>query len=113
MGIQLQKDKQRIYFIGDTEGLRDKIRVLGGRYDFKRNQWWVSAVMQSEAVAMLIEAQSDKAPACAASLQVVGEVQRNGITYYVVSFADHGKRVRFVSAPDAEGRFRDFYAMPW
>lgn len=49
MSITLQREKTRIYLIGNTYPIKDQIKAIGGHWDGDRKVWWVGTGKSSEA----------------------------------------------------------------
>jgi hypothetical protein len=91
MAITLQTEARRIYFVGDTFAIKDKIKSLGGHWDGDRRAWWIGSGKTEEAT-QLIAACNAPASAVATSekpkvsddSKVVAKAKYKGRTYYVL-----------------------------
>lgn len=49
MGIQLKTEGRRIYLVGDTYAIKDRIKSMGGHWDGESRAWWVGSGKLAEA----------------------------------------------------------------
>lgn len=91
MSITLQREKTRIYLVGNTYPVKAEIKALGGHWDGDRKAWWVGTAKASEAEALVAQlAGNGSATATAATPKVsddsklVGKAKYQGRTYYVL-----------------------------
>ena len=52
MAVSIQTVDRRIYFVGNTFPLKDRIKAMGGHWDGERRQWWVGIVKMADAQAL-------------------------------------------------------------
>lgn len=65
--IKIERQGQRVYFMGDTFRAKDRIKSMGGHWDGDRRAWWVGAKKLSEAESLVAELNGG-APKAAASV---------------------------------------------
>jgi len=91
-GITMQAEGARVYAIGNTYPIRDRLRSLGAHWDGDRKAWWIGAAKRSDLEAMLAAtpAQSaERTPApqsdsAGSDTEVRAKAQYKGRTYYVI-----------------------------
>jgi hypothetical protein len=68
----IERAGARVYFLGDTYPLKDRIKSLGGHWDGDRRAWWVGARKLAEAEALVAGAEGFATPASAAAARSLG-----------------------------------------
>lgn len=116
MGITFERQGQRVYLVGDTYTIRDRIKAIGGHWDGDRRAWWVVAAKET-AARQLVEslsgassADAPKAKQDPSDIRLTGKGEYKGRTYYMGAQTRDGQRVRLLTLPDAQGNFLDFWA---
>jgi hypothetical protein len=91
--IKLEHESSRIYIVGDTFAIKDKIKALGGHWDGDRRAWWVGKSKAAEAESLLAllstgaqasAGQPQAANKVADDARVVGKARYKSRTYYVL-----------------------------
>ncbi len=100
--ITSEKAGQRIYLVGNTFPLKDRIKQLGGHWDGERKQWWLSSRKAKEAEALLAEVNAAESPVHplgedADQVRLVGKATYKGRTYYVRALTLDGTRCRLTT----------------
>lgn len=91
MSITLQVEKARIYFIGNTFPMKDKIKAIGGHWDGDRKAWWVGSA-KADAAKKLVDGTASVSASENASdgkkvaddAKVIAKANYKGRTYYVL-----------------------------
>lgn len=88
--VTLVKEKTRLYFVGDTYSIKDRIKALGGHWDGDRRQWWIGTgkTAQAESLVANLSGATDSKTAAPAkedadSIRLIGKAKYKGRTYYV------------------------------
>jgi len=66
MAITIERQGQRVYLVGDTYAIKDRIKSVGGHWDSDRRAWWVGAKKEADVTALL--SQFDPAPSAGMQL---------------------------------------------
>lgn len=56
--VRIVTEKSRVYLVGDTFAIKDRIKGMGGHWDADRKAWWVGKVKEKEAEALAEESAS-------------------------------------------------------
>lgn len=116
MGITVEEVAQRIYLLGDTYPVKDRIKQLGGHWDGERKAWWVGKVKQADVASLVTElASKPQTPAARMkespdTIRLTGKGKYKGRTYYAGAVTKDGMKVRLLTLPDANGDYLDFWA---
>jgi hypothetical protein len=92
--IQIQQNGQRIYIVGHTYPIRDRLRAAGAHWDDDRGAWWIGAAKRAD-----IEAAIAAASAAAASqgpdrgARVIGRARYRERDYYCLTESRDGRRL--------------------
>jgi hypothetical protein len=92
--IQIQQNGQRIYIVGHTYPIRDRLRSAGAHWDGDRGAWWIGAAKRAD-----IESVIAAASAAAASqgpdrgARVLGRARYRDREYYVLAKSRDGRRL--------------------
>lgn len=96
MGLTIETTGRRVYVLGDTYAIRDRLREVGCRWDPQRRAWWGGTAKREaiEALAAHVLAgdggpQRDEAPGLDAT--VAGRAEYKGRTYYVAGRVARGR----------------------
>lgn len=85
MSVTIEKQGRRIYLIGNTFPLKDRIKAMGGHWDGDRRAWWVGSE-KADAVTTLLQGGAEQAeeskPEDPADIRLYGKVKYKGRTYY-------------------------------
>lgn len=92
MAITLQTEGRRLYFIGDTFAIKDRIKSLGGHWDGDRRAWWIGSGKADEAqqlvnglaAAPAAGVATQEKPKVSDDSRVVGKAKYKGRMYYVL-----------------------------
>lgn len=88
MAITIERSAQRIYLVGNTYPIKDRIKAIGGHWDGDRKAWWVGAAKVSEAEALASGTVESSAPKAERKIsddsKVVAKATYKGRTYYVL-----------------------------
>lgn len=98
MSVQMQIEGRRIYLVGNTFPIKDKIKSLGAHWDNDRKAWWIGSQSKAEVEALVSAApkQGEYVPTpLADSSRVFGKAEYKGRTYFVV--ADGRERFRLTT----------------
>src|SRR4051812_10682709 len=88
MAVSVEKQGQRVYLVGDTYAVRDRIKAMGGHWDGGRRAWWVGAKKAAEAEALAASlAAAPPAPKAGPGddARLKAKVTYKGRTYYVIA----------------------------
>lgn len=88
MSVSMQVEGRRIYLVGNTFPIKDKIKSLGAHWDGDRKAWWIGSQAKAE-----IEALINAAPKAGEyvpspltdSSRVFGKAEYEGRSYFVVA----------------------------
>lgn len=102
MNIQLHEEKTRIYLTGDTYGIKDQIKAVGGHWDGDRRAWWVgkgkkAAILDAIEAAKDGAADTDAAPEAEGpgdNAIVAGKAEYKGKTYYAAGHVYNNSKRR-------------------
>lgn len=90
MAIAIEKSGARVYLVGDTYAVKDRIKSLGGHWDGDRKAWWIGATKEAavkELVAGLTSngsAQVAERSGVSDNSKVVGKCQYKSKSYYIL-----------------------------
>ncbi len=57
--ITLEAEGRRLYFIGNTYPIKDKLRRLGATWDADRKAWWIGSTKRAEAEQLVSQVASE------------------------------------------------------
>lgn len=110
MAIRLEKQGQRIYLLGDTYGMKDQIKAMGGHWDADRRAWWVGTKKEAEARQLAEGGAGPPTKQNPDDIRLTGKGRYKGRVYYAGSITRDGTRVRLLTLPDTKGEYLDFWA---
>ena len=114
MAITIERQGQRVYLVGDTYAVKDRIKAMGGHWDGERRAWWIGAAKAAEAQALVGGLASTPAASPAkqdpSEIRLTGKGRYKGREYYAGAITRDGSRVRLLTLPDASGNYLDFWA---
>lgn len=91
MAVSIEKQGARLYFVGDTYPIKDRIKQLGGHWDGDRKAWWIGATKAEQAQSLVSSSVSSsgassesKKSGVPEDSKVVGKAEYKGRTYYVL-----------------------------
>ncbi len=61
MSVKLQYEGRRIYFVGNTYPIKDKIKSMGGHWDSDRKMWWIGSQAKGDAQKLVESSESSDA----------------------------------------------------
>lgn len=110
-----ERQGQRVYLLGDTYPVKDRIKAVGGTWDGGRRAWWFGAAKAAEAEALAKELNGGPTAAKSAKqnpseIRLTGKGEYKGRAYYLGTHSDDGTRVRCLTLPDDNGNYLDFWA---
>ena len=101
MAITIEKQGQRIYFLGDTFAVKDRIKAMGGHWDGERRAWWVGAKKATEAEAIVAGLANTPAgepvKQSPDDIRLTGKGRYKGREYFAGSITRDGSRVRLLT----------------
>lgn len=110
MAITLQAEGKRLYLLGNTYPLRDRIKALGGHWDAEKKAWWLGSGKRSEVDDLIATATSSgKEPPKADDVRLTGKCQYKGKTYFLGGASRDGTRQHLFTLPGKDGKFLDFW----
>lgn len=56
MSVKTEKVGSRIYIVGNTYPIKDRIKAIGGHWDTDRKQWWVGTAKSAEVESLIANA---------------------------------------------------------
>lgn len=116
MSITIQKQGQRLYLIGDTFPIKDRIKAIGGHWDADKRAWWLGTAKESEArqlvdgVASTTTTTTERPKQNPDEIRVYGKGEYKGRTYFLGAQTRDGTRRRLLTLPNKNGEFLDFWA---
>jgi hypothetical protein len=90
MSITLQPQMNRLYFVGETFSVKDKLKALGARWDADRRQWWIAEGARKAAETLLATLadmpteKKEEAPALREAEPVIGKAVYKNNEYWVL-----------------------------
>jgi hypothetical protein len=84
MTISLQKTGRRIYLVGDTYALRDKIKAAGGKWDPDAKAWYVGVQRKEVAEQILAAAAATPPPREEMMIMIIGRATYRDIRGYLL-----------------------------
>lgn len=87
---QTEKVGTRVYVVGNTFAIKDRLKEAGCHWDGERKQWWIGAA-KSDAIQSLVgdldgkEVQVSKGPC-------IGKAEYKGRTYYIIGRSDKTRK---------------------
>ena len=90
MAITIERKGQRVYLIGDTFAVKDRIKSMGEHWDGDRRAWWVGQAKETQARELAEQLStsgattSQKRPQVGDDSCVVAKAKYKGRTYYVL-----------------------------
>lgn len=92
MGITVEKVGRRHYLLGDTYGIKDRIKAAGGHWDGDRRAWWVAKVEAaveltghpSAATSEAEKAEAQRAAGLQDADKIAGKARYKGKEYLLV-----------------------------
>jgi hypothetical protein len=117
MPVALQVETSRIYLVGDTYPIKDRIKAMGGHWDGDRKAWWVGKAKAAEAQALVsasavpVDPNAPKPKENPDNIRLTGKGRYRGREYFAGSITRDGTKVRLLTLPDANGDFLDFWAL--
>lgn len=110
MSVAIKQNGGRVYFVGDTFPVKDKIKKIGGKWDGDAKCWWVSISKLQAAVDLAKSInegdQADQKPK-ASDVKVYGKCKWNGRKYYIIAKTRNGDSTRIAGLPSIDGRYFD------
>jgi uncharacterized protein YbjT (DUF2867 family) len=100
MAITMQAEGRRIYLLGDTYAVRERLREAGAHWDAERKAWWIGSqgreameriVQSAPAATPAAGQQASQAPRDGEKSVVAGRATYKGRTYYVAGRAIRGR----------------------
>jgi hypothetical protein len=96
--VTLERVGVRVYFVGNTFPVKDRIKGMGGHFDGDRKQWWVGAAKAADAEKLVAALAGGPPPAeDLDSARVYAKARYKGRSYYVIAFAADRTRARLAS----------------
>lgn len=84
--VTLEKSGSRLYFAGNTFPLKDAIKKIGGHWDGDRKQWWIGTAKQSDAEALVANAEANPGKGAPSDdARVYAKVEYKDRNYYVIA----------------------------
>lgn len=82
--VTTEKVGQRIYVVGDSYAIKDKLKAEGCHWDSDRKQWWIGIAKSNAITHLLANAKPEEAKLeDPDSIKVIGKVLYKGKHYYV------------------------------
>ena len=115
MTVTIERQGQRVYLVGDTYAIKDRIKAIGGHWDSYRRAWWVGSAKASEAKALTSDIANEPATPPAkqdpSDIYLTGKGRYKGREYFVGSTTRDGNKVRLLTLPDADNNYLDFWVV--
>lgn len=121
MAITLERAGSRIYILGDTYPVKDRIKAAlnmdGKNFDRERKAWWVGLAKAADAEKLVAELNAappvppgERLPDDPDKIRLTGKGRYKGREYFAGAITRDGSKVRLLTLPDAQGKFLDFWA---
>lgn len=96
--IGTERVGQRIYVVGDSYAIRDRLKRIGCHWDGDRRQWWIGAAKGAEIEALIGRAATEAPPKeDLDAARVKAKVEYKGRTYYAIAETRDGAKMRLVT----------------
>ena len=84
--IELESCGKRVYVVGNSFPIKDRLKSAGCHWDGERRQWWIGANKRSEVERIVGSASGDAVESAtenADDIKVIGKARYKGRNYYV------------------------------
>ncbi len=125
MAIELKKEGARIYIVGNTFAVKDRLKselgLSGKNFDGEKKCWWCGATKLAAAEKLVAELNGAAAGTGSANkpattkqnpddIRLTGKGRYKGKVYFAGAVTKDGARVRLLTLPNDKGEFLDFWA---
>lgn len=86
MSITIERAGARVYLLGDTYPVKDRIKSIGGHWDGEKKAWWVGAakVADAEKLAGFVTTAVETEKKVSDDSKVVAKAKYKGRSYFVL-----------------------------
>jgi len=92
--VATEKVGARIYVVGNTYAIKDRLKGAGCHWDGGRKQWWIGAAKADKISGIVGQLDGQEVKEDLADSPVYGKVEYKGRTYYVIAQSERTGKLR-------------------